>query len=159
MKREMATAKIDLVQGVDSHIDSLINDLGNVLAIDSTDLSNTDVMFAYDLHQKLIRHELLTVVTSHLKKIFDKSKASLDDTLIEMGKSNEAVPGTTTLMYENESFIFQKKMNRAGEQLTAKDLLTSLNRLGVTPETIKKATKMATTEKRGNIYYQIECND
>jgi hypothetical protein len=98
---------------------------------------------------------------SHIfpSKVFDKSKASLDDTLIEMGKSNEAVPGTTTLMYENESFIFQKKMNRAGEQLTAKDLLTSLNRLGVTPETIKKATKMATTEKRGNIYYQIECND
>ena len=156
-KKDMTIALADVVKETKDIIYASVFELTDGYVSDGK--SNSTVNDEIDMHDKLVRHEILSSLHSYIKKEFDNSKSGLDDTLTKMGVDTEGSPGITKTIYEDKEIKFNKKQNKDGTSISTTDLLNELNKLGVPKETIDNAVDGATKLKRGNVYYLIEVND
>jgi|TARA_R110000822_G_scaffold12978_7_gene46680 hypothetical protein len=125
----------------------------------STDSSNKDTEDAYDMHTRLIKHELLAAQHSYIKKEFDESKKGLDLALAGMGVDYKSIAGETKTLYHADGIKFSKRQNKDGNTTSLTDVLTQLACLGVEKAIVDKACSNANKPKKGNTYYIIEADD
>ena len=155
MSRALTIAKADCIELIKEGNIGIIASMNNGFVKPETE-DNKSIAEAHNLFLMFVRHELVSARSSHLKKLFDASKANLDEAIQAMGKSSEGVPGTTTLLYEDANFRFSKKQNNDSESVSLTQFKVELAKLGVDETVVAKAAKNATKSKRGNVYYIVE---
>jgi hypothetical protein len=142
----------DMTADVADVVDRAYNDLSNMFDID--DRNNTTVDTAYNRHNAMVWHKLSSVLGTKYKKAADDSKKALD-----ILSTKEAIPNDTVHIFDSNVFLYSKKQNRSSSSVVVKDLITELSRLGVEKAVLDEAVSKATTERRGNIYHNVEILD
>jgi len=135
------------------------NDLVHALCENfvAEDESNNEVASAkYDLHENMAKYIVLAAMNSSFNKQYNTCKKDLDRSCLELGLDTSPLSGEIIKIYKDKQFLFSKKQNVDSEQLSAKDLLIELNKLGVAPDLLKQAEKNATKIRKGNTYYNVE---
>ena len=156
-KKDVTIALADTVRELkDSVFDTVAELTKDYIA---TADSNSAINHEVEMHERLIRHEILSSLHSYTKKEFDTSKKELDARLTDMGYDVEGSPGITRTVYQDAEITFNKRQNKDGVTTGMTDLLNALSQIGVPKETINKAVEQATKPKRGNVYYIIEVGD
>ena len=102
----------------------------------------------------MVWHKLSSVLGTKYKKAADDSKKALD-----ILSTKEAIPNDTVHIFDSNVFLYSKKQNRSSSSVVVKDLITELSRLGVEKAVLDEAVSKATTERRGNIYHNVEILD
>ena len=142
----------DMTADVADVVDRTYNDLSNMFDIDDRD--NTTVETAYNRHNAMVWHKLSSVLSTKYKKAADDSKKHLHSL-----STKESIPNDTVHVFDSNVFLYSKKQNRSSSSVVVKDLLTELSRLGVEKAVLDEAVSKATTERRGNIYHNVEILD
>lgn len=142
----------DLREGTKQYVSSLMD------SFDGKG-SNKDVEDAFDMMQRLVRHDILASQHSYIKKEFDESKKGLDTAIAGLGLDPNGVAGTTKTIYHQDGIKFAKRQNKDGTTTLLTDVLNQLARLGVDKETVDTAIRNAEKPKKGNTYYLIEVDD
>ena len=153
--KDLAIALADCVSNIQYSNEDLVNGLSRNFVYEGTDDSNSEMADVHDMHQKLIRHEILSTQHSYIKKEFDKSKKGLDFTLLAMGYDIDPEPNATREIYTDHSLTLSKRQNKDGTTTLLTDVITNLAKLGVDKNVVDKALKDALKVKRGNVYYII----
>ena len=155
-KTDMTIATADSITNIrEFNAEKLLELTGNF----TCEGTNEQVDMAIDMHQRLVRHELLSIQHAYVKREFDKSKKGLDTSLITMGIVPDGIAGGTKTLYEDSELSFHKRQNVDGTTTLLTDVLIHLARLGVDKDKIDQAMKLSTKPKKGNTYYIIEIDD
>tara|TARA_R110002110_G_scaffold233883_1_gene449634 strand:- start:1612 stop:2094 length:483 start_codon:yes stop_codon:yes gene_type:complete len=142
----------DMTADVADAVDKAYNDLSNMFDIDDRDNETTET--AYKRHNAMLWYKLSSVLGTKYKKASDDAKKHLD-TLTTI----EPEPEETVHIFSSNVFVHSKKQNKNSSSVVVKDLITELSRLGVEKSVLDKALSNATTERRGNVYYNVEILD
>ena len=142
----------DMTADVADVVDRTYNDLSNMFDINNLDNETTET--AYKRHNAMLWYKLSSVLGTKYKKASDDAKKHLDSLT-----STEPVPDSTVHMFDSNIFTYSKKQNRNSSSVVVKDLITELSRLGVEKTVLDEALSKATTERRGNVYYNVEVVD
>ena len=145
----LAIGMMAMTEDVHNAIDHARNQLQQQFTSDAA--SNELAAVEAEMNQHMINYIVSDTMISKYNKLKDASKKALDAGV------NDPLPvaGQRINLYETNMFKFCKKQNMPGETMSANDVITALNRLGVDASIIKEATKMATKERKGNVYYEI----
>jgi hypothetical protein len=142
----------DLREGTGHYVADLMEDFNG-------EGSNEDINDAFDMMQRLVRHDILASQHSYIKKEFDESKKGLDQAVAGLGLDPNGVAGSTKTIYHQDGIKFSKRQNKDGTTTLLTDVLNQLARLGVDKETVDTAMRNAEKPKKGNTYYLIEADD
>lgn len=162
MEGRMNSIKIaTILSELDNNLSNTIRDCHVALTSDfsSTTKDNERAELEANMHEAMAQQQIAARLTTRFKKAHDISKKDLDLICERLGTSSESVPGTTTNLYEDKLYIFNKRQNVDSASCSSKDLITELNKLGVDPTLIEKAQKKATKPKKGNVYYNIDIKE
>ena len=118
--------------------------------------SNEVASAQYDMTRAMGAFIVASTLNAHCKKKYDKAKEQLDFCAASLGKDIEVDDGSTSSIYRDNNFSFQKRRNTTTSSINTKKLLIELNKLGVDPSLLKKAVDNASETKRGSVYYEVD---
>ena len=118
--------------------------------------SNEVASAQYDMTRAMGEFIVASTLNAHCKKKYDKAKEQLDFCAASLGKDIEVDDGSTSSIYRDNNFSFQKRRNTTTSSINTKKLLIELNKLGVDPSLLKKAVANASETKRGSVYYEVD---
>ena len=147
-----------ILYDMDAYITEAITNAHQVMAnkFNSTSTSNITADQEANVHNLMADYLIMSKLHSRFKKAYDYTKKHLDKGLVTLGKTCEGIPGTTSTLYTDNVYRFEKRQNINGQSTLVVDLVTALSRAGVEKDVIDAALKQATHSKRGIVYYEIK---
>lgn len=150
-KSTLTMTVIGALENIDDIVAGDVDSLTNELMINEPEQSNN---YNKEIVHALISREIITAIANAYVKRTDELKKQIDELLQGTGTDINPVPGLTVEMYAYDNLRFSKRQNKNSTTVGTTSLINELHKLGVEASTIKKALEAATTERKGNVYYE-----
>jgi len=123
---------------------------------ENTETNNSMASSLVALNRSITEFLVISSINSSAKKRYDQLKRMIDLQLVECGLKNEVPNGMQEELYQDNIFRFSKKRNVTTTSIATKDLILSLQKLGIDQNVLTKAMEDATKNKDGSVYYIVD---
>ncbi len=120
--------------------------------------TNEEAALLHDMHKAMTSFIVSSHIRTHTNRLYEQSKKALETCSIYLGAKTATEPGKTNVIYSNPDYVFTKRQNISTKSVDVKALTIALHQLGVDTDIINKATKAATKERKGSVFYSVTTN-